>query len=423
MSAHEDVPQEAVSDRAALSRPEFVGMIAVLFATLAFSIDAMLPALPEIAATLSPDDVNKAQLVLTAFVMGMGAGTLLAGPISDAIGRKTTITWGIGLYIVGAVLAIFAQSLEMLLAARVVQGLGAAAPRIVSLALVRDLYSGRRMAQITSFVMMVFILVPAVAPSVGALIIAGFGWRAIFVAFILFALIGTTWLNLRQPETLTLPNRRPLRAGRLSEGLREVLGNRLVRLYIVVLTLGFGQMFALLSSIQQLYATVFGKTDSFPLWFMATGLLAGLSSVVNASLVMRLGMRRLAIAAYAVQTIISAILLTITLAGWMPPALAFPAFFGWSVSLFFMAGLTFGNLNALSLEPLGHIAGMAASVVGAVSTILAVVIAAPIGLAFNGTAIPLMVGTLVCSSLAWALMRISRNWDPAPKKKLRPEHE
>ena len=419
MTAHQDVPEDAASDRAALSRPEFVAMIAVLFATLAFSIDAMLPALPQIAAELSPEDVNKAQLVLTAFVMGMGAGTLLAGPISDAIGRKITISFGIGLYMIGAVLAIFAQSLELLLAARVVQGLGAAAPRIVSLALVRDLYSGRRMAQITSFVMMIFILVPAVAPSVGALIIAGFGWRAIFVAFILFALMGASWLNLRQPETLAPENRRPLQAERLWGGLREVLGNRLVRLYIVVLTLGFGQMFALLSSIQQIYSELFARTESFPLWFMATGLLAGTSTILNASLVMRLGMRRLAIAAYAVQTVISVALLAVTLAGWMPLGLAFPAFFAWSVSIFFMAGLTFGNLNALTLEPMGHIAGMAASVVGAISTVLAVAIAAPIGLAFDGTAVPLMTGTLVCSGIAWALMRISRNWDPAPKKSAR----
>jgi DHA1 family bicyclomycin/chloramphenicol resistance-like MFS transporter len=399
-----------------LGQGEFVAMMAVLFATIAFSIDAMLPALPEIAAELTPEAVNRAQLVLTAFVLGMGAGTLIAGPISDAVGRKSAITAFVGLYILGAVIAAASTSIEVLLAARVLQGLGAAGPRIISTALVRDMYEGRAMARIMSFVMMVFVLIPSVAPFVGSLIIAGFGWRGIFGAFVLFGLAGAIWLNLRQEETLPPERRRPLRVGPLKSALVEVLSHRMVLLYILVLTLGFGQMFAFLSSIQQIYAEIYDKAESFPLWFAVGGVISGGGTIVNATLVMRLGMRRLAIAAFATQTVIAGALLVATLAGLMPGWLHFPAFWIWSISIFFMAGLTFGNLNALALQPLGHIAGMAASVVGAISTVGAVFIAAPIGLAFNGTLVPLAAGTFLCSSLAWWLMRKSREADPEPKR-------
>ncbi len=413
-----DTPQTAPRRR--VSQVEFVAMMAVLFATIAFSIDSMLPALPEIAGELSPDDPNRAQLVLTAFVFGMGAGTLVAGPLSDAIGRKTTITGAIGLYIAGSLIAIQATSLEMLLAARVLQGIGAAGPRIVSTAMMRDIFEGRAMARIMSFVMMIFTLFPAVAPAIGTLIIAGFGWRGIFGAFIVFGLVGAFWLNARQEETLAVENRRPLNVAALKEAFVEVVSHRMVRLYIVVLTLGFGQMFAFLSSIQQIYTEIFDKTETFPLWFAAAGILAGGGTILNATLVMRLGMRRLAIAAYAAQTGIAGFLLLVSLFGLLPQSLAFPVFWLWSISIFFMAGLTFGNLNALALQPMGHIAGMAASVVGAMATVLAVAIAAPIGLMFNGTLVPLAAGTLVCSAAAWWLMRYSREADPEPKRMVPP---
>ena len=192
-----------------LSMPEFIALIAMLFATIAFSIDAMLPALPEIAATLTPLDPNKAQLIVTSFVLGMGIGTLFAGPLSDSFGRRNVIVGGAVLYCAAAAIAMVAPSLETVLAARVLQGLGAAGPRVVSLALVRDLYKGREMARVVSFAMMIFTLVPAVAPLAASGIIAAWGWRAIFAAFILFAILAVVWMMLRQPETLPRAARRP----------------------------------------------------------------------------------------------------------------------------------------------------------------------------------------------------------------------
>lgn len=392
-----------------LSVPEFTVLLAMLFATIAFSIDAMLPALPEIAAELTPADPNRAQLILTAFVLGMGAGTLIAGPVSDAIGRKSTILAGFSLYVLGAWLAHDAQTLDLLLAARVLQGLGAAAPRIVGVALVRDLYSGREMARISSFVMMVFILVPAVAPLIGQAIIGVWGWRAIYLAFILFALAGALWLTLRQPETLARADRRTLSAAALSAGFAEVLRDRTAMICTAVLTLGFGQMFGLLSSIQQIFDIRFGIGDQFPLWFMGIAVVSGAASILNARLVVRVGMRRLATRAYLAQAVFSLVMIALTALNLLPGVLAFAGFYAWAVSIFFMAGLTFGNLQALALQKMGHIAGMAASVVTSVATVGAVAIAAPVGLMFDGTPIPAIGGAVLCSALAWALMRRLRD--------------
>lgn len=388
--------------------PEFIAMLALIFAVIAFSIDSMLPALPEIAAALTPQNVNRAQLVLTSFVGGLGLGLLVGGPLSDALGRKPVITAGFALYALAAVAAIFADSLDLLLAARFVQGIGAAAPRIVALAMVRDLYQGREMARITSFVMMVFILVPAVAPSIGAVVIHFVGWRGVFGSFVVLALIGSLWLNLRRPETLPEAARRPLNLRSLAASAREVMGNGQVQLVTVVMTLGFGQMFALLSSAQQLFVDTYGKGESFPLWFAAMALLSGSGTVLNARYVVRLGMRRIVGWAYAMQVVVSGAMTVLVFCDLLPEALRFPAFFFWAVSVFFMAGVTFGNLNAMALQRMGHVAGMAASVVGALSTLGAVLIAAPVGLLYDGTARPIVLATLVCSAVALMLMRSVR---------------
>lgn len=390
---------------ARLSQPEFTAMLAMLFATIAFSIDAMLPAFPAIAAELTPDAPNRAQLILSAFILGMGVGTLFAGPLSDAWGRKPVIAGGLLLYVAGSVLARMAPSLELLLLARALQGLGAAGPRIAGVALSRDLYEGREMARVMSFVMMVFMVVPALAPMIGTFVIAYAGWRAIFLAFMVFGLLALCWVWVRQAETLLPPARRALSGTLILSGLREVLANRDVRLYTAVMTLGFGQMMGLLSSIQQIFDITYDRASQFPYWFALIAVFSATASFVNGKLVMRVGMRRLAALAYLIQMVLSLVFAGLfaldILQGW----LAFAAFFFWANSVFFIAGFTFGNLNALSMQKMGHIAGMATSVISAISTVLAVAIAGPVGLAFDGTPLPAMLAAAVCSALAYLLMR------------------
>lgn len=395
-----------MTDTSRLSRPEFIALIAMLFAMIAFSIDAMLPAIPEIAQALTPDNPNRAQLIVTSFVFGMGAGTLFAGPLSDSLGRKPVIVGGAVLYCIGALLAYQAPTLETLLAARVLQGLGAAGPRVVSLALVRDLYKGREMAQIVSFAMMIFTLVPAVAPLLGSGIIAAFGWHAIFLAFLVFAAFSTGWLMLRQPETLPPPARRPLQAGPLMQALREVLTNRVVVIAIAVQTLCFACLFGTISSTQQIFDVTFDRADSFPFWFAFIALMSGSASMINAALVIRVGMRALITWSLHSQIALSLAFVLLFSFAQLPDEAIFACYVLWMISVFMLAGLTLGNLNALALEPLGHIAGMAASVSGALATVLAVGIAAPLGLAFDGTPVPLAMGVCVLATLASLLMAI-----------------
>lgn len=387
-----------------LPLPEFVALIAMMFAMTAFSINSMLPAMPQIASELSPDAPNRAQLIVTSLVLGMGLGTFLTGPLSDALGRRPVIIGGALLFCVGAALAWVAPSLWLVLAARVLQGLGVAGPRIAGMALVRDLYAGRQMARIISFAMVIFVLVPAVAPLVGAWIMAGFGWRGIFPAFVVFATVAIGWFWVRQAETLPVPARRPLGLGPLAAAVGEVLANRLVVMVTLVMALAFACLFATLSSTQQVFDQRFGLAESFPRWFAVIALLSGLASLINARLVVTLGMRAMATGTLAAQAVNSGVIVGLFGAGLVPEWAAFWVYFYWTVTVFFMAGLTIGNLNALALEPMGHIAGTAASVVTALATVLSVVVAVPIGLAFDGTPLPLIIGIFACTALAVPIM-------------------
>ncbi|WP_170383116.1 multidrug effflux MFS transporter [Ruegeria atlantica] len=386
-----------------MSSGEFIALVAMMFATIAFSIDSMLPALPEIGAQLSPDDTNRAQLILTSFVLGMGIGTFFVGPLSDAFGRKPVIYVGSALYIISAAIAWASSSLELLLIARVAQGIGCAAPRVVAMAIIRDLYSGREMARIVSIAMMIFTLVPAVAPMLGAGVISVAGWRAIFVSFILFSVITVIWMGLRLPESLKPENRRPLRLPLMASAAREMFNHPTVRVSIFVQTLCLGILFTTLTMVQPVYDVIHDSADSFPFWFGFVALMAGSASLLNAALVIRVGMRRLVTWALGAQIVITTGVITLNM---MPlsPNLSFAVFVFWQTSIFFMAGMTMGNLNAIAMEPMGHIAGMAASVIGAFSTVLAAAIAAPIGLLFDGTLVPLSTGILVMSLSGFGLM-------------------
>ncbi|GAA0289646.1 multidrug effflux MFS transporter [Rhodovulum strictum] len=388
-----------------LSRPEFIAITALLFATVAFSIDAMLPALPTIGAELTPINLNHAQFVVTVFVAAMGVGTLIAGPLSDSLGRKPVILGGAGLFILGAIIAGTGQSLELVLFGRALQGLGAAAPRVVALAVIRDLHAGRDMARIVSFVMMIFTLLPAIAPLLGAGIIALAGWRAIFAAFLLFSVISVGWYALRLPETLPPARRRPLKPASLREAAREVFAEPVARRAVLVQTLIFSVLFMMLTSIQQIFDIHFGRGASFPLWFALIAVIAGTASFANAMLVGHLGMRFLIRVTLGAQLVLSLVMASLFWGQLLPPGAEFAAFMLWAVTLFGMLGLTIGNLNALAMEPLGHVAGMAASIIGALATVMSALLAVPVGQAFDGTPRPLAAGVLLAVAAAALLMR------------------
>lgn len=389
--------------RLPVGRAEFVALMAVLVATVAFSIDAMLPALPRIAAELSPDSPNHAQLIITSFVFGMGLGTFLVGPLSDSYGRKPVVLWGSALYLLACVLAWAATSLELVIMARILQGLGASAARVVPLAITRDYYAGRGMARIVSFIMMVFTLVPAVAPLIGSQVIAHTGWRGLFAVFALFVLLTAAWLALRVPEPLPQERRLPFRMGPIRAAAIEVLAHPVVRMSTIIQALCYVGIFASISTIHSLFDVTYGRAESFPYWFCGIALVSGGFSLLNASLVMRLGMRRLVKIAMAGTIAISLVMLAHI---WLLGPLPFALYLVWQTAIFVHASMTLGNLNAIALEPMGHIAGTATSVFSALATIGSVLLTIPIGLAFNGTPVPLILGLLALISLAFLLMQI-----------------
>lgn len=392
---------------------EYTALMAMLSAMVAFSIDSMLPAMGLIADELSPADPNRAQWVISSFLVGLGLGTLVAGPLTDAIGRRATILLGIALYACGALLAWFAPSLEAVLAARILQGLGASGPRVAVLAVTRDLFTGREMARVISIMMTIFALVPAAAPLIGSFIMAWSGWRGIFLAFVCFGAVAATWYALRQPETLDRRHRRPFRAAVVWDGVQVVLSNRHVMLTILALMLSFSMLFLVIATTHQVFVDYFGQKESFPWWFALVSLLAASGGLINARVVVLVGMRRVVGIAFGAQAAASALFTCFALSG---PGLdtLFPIYIAWLWSVFMTTAFTIGNLNALAMEPLGHVAGVASSVVSAFATIGGVAFAIPAGMLLDGTPLIQTLNIALCAGFGLLVVRMIADQDTAP---------
>jgi DHA1 family bicyclomycin/chloramphenicol resistance-like MFS transporter len=332
-------------------------------------------------------------------------GTFVAGPLSDTFGRKRIMAIGSLLYIIGAAVAWATHSLELMLLARAVQGFGGAGPRIVAMAVTRDLFAGREMARIVSFVMMVFALVPGFAPAMSVGIISLMGWRGIYLAFILFSMIVLAWMVLRLPETLPAERRRPLRLGLIGQSVIEVFTHSTVRLSILVQTIAMATLISMIMIVHPIYDQIYDRAASFPYWFGGTALAAAGASWINAILVVRLGMRRLVTWSFAALILLSAVIWMFELTQLAEPY-GFAVFLGWQLAMFLHAGLTLGNLNAIGMEPMGHIAGMAASIIGGVSTVFAAVLAAPVIFLLGDTVTPSVLYILVLSIFGLLLLGV-----------------
>lgn len=379
---------------------EFVCLMALLFSLIAYGTDAMLPAFGLIAQDFGLADENRAQLVVSAFVLGTGAGQLIAGPLSDSFGRKPVLLCGIALFAVMAVVAVLAPSLQWLLVARFFQGLGVSAPRAVGQAMVRDLYEGRLMARVVSLAMMFFVLVPAIAPFAGQWLMLRFGWEAIFISFVGFGALSAAWLTLRQGETLLPDRRRAFALSSILDAFLTVMRNRRAVVSMLVITCGMACIFAYLNSAKQVFVDWLGTGTDFPAYFALIALISGAASALNAWLVVRFGMWFLATLALAVLASVS-LIYAVVLGSGIPQAALLWSFVGWSSLMFLCASMVLANLNAFALEHLGDVAGMAAALIGAVTTICCIAIAAPIGLAFNGTGLPLILGVAACAGLGF----------------------
>ncbi|HKE14929.1 MAG TPA: multidrug effflux MFS transporter [Kofleriaceae bacterium] len=369
---------------------ELVALLAMMTSLTAFSIDSMLPALPQIAHDLGIARENDRQLIVSVLLLGLAAGQLLYGPVSDSVGRKPAMYAGFAVFLAGDVLCLVAADFPMLLAGRFLQGLGAAGPRILSMAMVRDLFSGRAMARVMSLTTSVFILVPVIAPAIGQGLLLIGSWHLIFVVLLAQGVAGLTWLAWRQPETLPLGRRAAFRARRIGRAFLEVARTRVTVGYMLAAGLVSGAFIGWLTSCQQVLQELYGLGRMFPLFFAMLALTFGVASLVNARLVIRLGMRRLAGSALAVMSSLSVVFLAVAFAaGGRPPLWAL---MGYMLVIFFCIGLLFGNFNALAMEPMGHIAGVAAAVVGSVTSFLSLVLGTGLGQAYDGSVRPLVAG-------------------------------
>lgn len=386
-----------------ISTTEFTVLIALLMSVIAISIDALLPALGVIRVDLNIFDPNKAQLIISAIFLGMAIGQLICGPLSDATGRKKVLYLGIGLFLTGSLICFFATDLKMMLLGRFIQGLGVSGPYVSAMSIVRDQFAGRQMAKIMSIVMLIFMGVPAIAPSLGQGILLLADWRAIFLFYIGYAVVITLWIFIRLEETLPKEKRIAFSVASFSAGFKEVLTNRVTIGYTLCMGLFFGSMIGYLNSSQQIFQVQFNTGKLFTVYFGLLALVFGAASLGNSFVVEKMGMHRICYIAVKTMMVASAIFLTLhavtSINLWM-----FLIFAG---TIFFCFGFIFGNANAIAMEPMGHIAGIASAIIGSISSVIALVIGTSIGQAYNNTLIPVTCGFLVLSSLAFITMCIA----------------
>ncbi|TKT76903.1 multidrug effflux MFS transporter [Aquamicrobium sp. LC103] len=367
---------------------EFIALTAALMALNALAIDIMLPALQQIGGSLGVADENSRQYVITAYVTGFGLAQLFFGPLSDRFGRRRPLLAGIVVYVVAAFACALSPSFGALLVMRFIQGLGAAATRVIAVSVVRDTFGGRAMAEVMSLVFMVFMIIPVIAPGVGQVIILFSEWPMIFVFMGVVSALILLWTWMRLPETMHEEYRRPLTISAITDGFRTVLTNRISICYTVGLTFMFGALFGFINSAQQIYIGIYDVGAWFPVLFAAVAGLMAMSSFLNSRLVGRFGMRRMAHGALLGFLTITGIAFAISLAGPMPLWL-FTSLFALAMMQFSWIG---SNFNSLAMEPLGHVAGTASSVQGFIQTVGGGIIGASIGQAFNGTITPLAAG-------------------------------
>jgi len=366
----------------------FVALIAAMMATNALAIDSMLPALPQIGEALGVADHNQRQWIITAYLLGFGVAQLAYGSLADRFGRKPVLLVGLSLYVLFAGLCAISTSFEMLLVARALCGVGAAATRVLSVSIVRDCYSGRQMARVMSLSFIVFLAVPIIAPSIGQAIVLVAPWPWIFAVLAIFGLAVIAWAALKLPETLHPEDRVPLTPGPVLAAFREALTNRIAIGYTIASTLVLGGLFGFINSAQQVFVDVLGAGKLFTLLFAAIAGGLAVASPVNSHIVGRLGMRRVSHAALCGYIAFAGVHALIALSGheslWV--------FAVMQAGMMFCFGLTMSNFGALAMEPLGHLAGTAASVQGFITTIGGALFGFWIGQLFDGTVVPLTLG-------------------------------
>jgi len=393
------------------SQFEFIALMASLMSVVALAIDALLPALDIIGHSIGTESNSENQLLIIMIFLGLGIGPLLFGPISDSLGRKPIVYVGFLIFILASLICVNATSIEIMIVGRILQGIGLSAPRTISIAIVRDTYSGDYMARIMSFITVVFLLVPIVAPALGKLVLEIYNWEAIFYFQLIVVVVVSVWFWFRQPETLHPEYRVKFTKSMAINGTKELFKHKQTIGYTIISGFIVGSFMVYLSTSQQIFQQQYNLADEFPYIFAGLAISMGAASISNGSVVVRFGMKRMATVALYSFFGISLLYILLFYNSVNPSIEVLLAFFAFQ---FFAIGFLFGNLRALAMQPIGHIAGIGAAITGFISTIMAVPISAFIGKYVEDTALPLFIGFLICSGLSiLVLLYIKKSVNPS----------
>jgi DHA1 family bicyclomycin/chloramphenicol resistance-like MFS transporter len=386
-----------------MSFRQFVALIAAIMAVNALAVDTMLPALPQIGDSIGIPTENARQWVVTAYLLGFGVAQIVYGPLADHFGRKPVLLAGLAAYTIFSLAAGLSISFDMMLIARVLQGIAAASSRVLVISIVRDCYSGRKMARVMSLAFIVFLAVPILAPSIGQVIMLVLPWRAIFVGLALFGALVFVWAALRLPETLHGEDRVATSVASIAHAFRLTLSSRIAVGYMLGQTLMYGALVGFINSAEQVFVDVFEAPRLFTTIFALAASFMGLSSLLNARIVGRFGTRVISHTALIGYILVSALHATVAISGHETL---------WSFALLqscmmFCFGLVGPNFGSMAMEPLGHVAGTASSVQGFVSTVGGALVGFYIGQHFDGTVIPLTLGFILCSAAALVVVLVT----------------
>tara|TARA_R110000751_G_scaffold289825_1_gene396118 strand:+ start:2351 stop:3559 length:1209 start_codon:yes stop_codon:yes gene_type:complete len=384
---------------------EFVAIMASLMSIVALAIDALLPAMSTIGKSINSLDPTENQKFITMIFLGLGVGQLVFGPLSDSFGRKPIVYIGFVVFCVASAICVLAPNLEWMIIGRILQGVGLSAPRTISISMIRDSYKGDYMAKIMSFVTAFFILVPIVAPAMGKFFLDHYGWEAIFYMQLVATLVVGVWFWRRQPETLRPEYKIKFSSHVFMDGFRELLRHRETMAFTIVSGLITGAFMVYLSSAQEVFEGQYGLADNFPFVFAGLAISIGLSTLLNGTMVVKLGMRRLAMIALTLFCTISIVYVGLFWNSHNPGLWILITFLAMQ---FFTLGFIFGNLRAIAMEPIGHIAGIGAAITGFISTMISIPIATYIGSFIGDTILPLFVGFLVCGSISLSIFMLMR---------------
>ena len=376
---------------------EFIALMAFLMSVVALAIDALLPALDIIGNSLHTQENSDHQLLITMIFIGLGVGPLFFGPLSDSLGRKPMVFVGFGIFILASFICVYAKSLEIMVLGRILQGFGLSAPRTISVAIIRDLYAGDYMAKIMSFVIVIFLLVPIIAPAMGKLILDSFNWEAIFIFQIIFCLLIAFWFWKRQEETLNPKNRIDFKIDLFKKGFLELMRFKKTIAYTLISGLITGSFMVYLSTSQQIFQEQYGLKEAFPFIFAGLATASGGAILLNGLFVVKYGMKKIINVSLIGFFLISVCYAFLFYNSVNPPIIIILSFFSLQ---FFCLGFLFGNLRAIAMEPVGHIAGIGAAITGFISTLMAVPISIVIGKFVKLTVLPIFIGFSICSFIS-----------------------